>query len=119
MRDYEHEIAKLAKKNPKAFYRYVNTRLKTRVGVKNLKSEDGTTIHDDTDRADAFNGFLSSVFTREDMRNIPTVDGKNSEHPLCEIDINEAAVYNVLKNLQQINLRSRQYSSSSLEGVCS
>ena len=28
--DYEHEVAKLAKKNPKAFYRYCNSKLKTR-----------------------------------------------------------------------------------------
>ena len=33
LRDYEKEIAKKAKRNPKAFYSYVNTKLKSRPGI--------------------------------------------------------------------------------------
>ena len=39
VRDFEKEVAKQAKKNPKAFYRYVNSKLKTRTGVGNLHNE--------------------------------------------------------------------------------
>jgi len=70
VKDYEKEIAKKAKRDPKAFYRFVNGNLKTRTRTTDMRREDGTVIKDDIEKADAFNGFFSSVFTQED-KNIP------------------------------------------------
>ena len=47
VRDYEREIAKQAKKNPKAFYRYVNGKYKTRAKIANLRTTDGREISGD------------------------------------------------------------------------
>ena len=41
VREYENEIAKLVKKNPRMFYIHVNNKLKTRVPGSVLHSKDG------------------------------------------------------------------------------
>ena len=46
VKEYEQEIAKMAKNNPKAFYRHVNNKLKTRPGVGDLKTEDRVEVVD-------------------------------------------------------------------------
>ena len=42
-RDYEKKLAKEVKCNPKAFFKYAKTKLKTRTGTQDLVREDGTT----------------------------------------------------------------------------
>jgi len=39
--DFEREISKKAKKDPKAFYKYFDSKLKTRSGISDLYKEDG------------------------------------------------------------------------------
>jgi len=41
VRGFEREISKKAKKDPKAFYKYANSKLKTRSGILDLYREDG------------------------------------------------------------------------------
>jgi len=89
-----------AKKNPKAFLRYVNSRLKTRGGTTDLKSENGEVLSDDETKATAFNNFFSSVFTKEDRQNIPHIDDKKPDHPFDDLLITAPAVYEVLRKLQ-------------------
>jgi len=57
VKEYEREIAKQAKKNPKSFYKYVNTKLKTRARVGNLRTADDNVITEDGDKAETFNSF--------------------------------------------------------------
>jgi len=42
VRGFEREISKKAKKDPKVFYKYVNSKLKTRSGISDLYKEDGS-----------------------------------------------------------------------------
>jgi len=73
VREYEHEIAKQSKRNPKSFFRYVNSKLKTRSGLTDLKSDDGGIISEDDKKASAFNSFFSSVLqgmTRKTSQNL-------------------------------------------------
>jgi len=67
VRDYEKEVAKQSKRNPKAFYKYVNSKLKTRSGIGNLRTETGKEVECDKDKADMFNNFFSSVYETEDV----------------------------------------------------
>ena len=59
LRNYEKDIAKKAKKDPKAFYRYVNGKIKGRGVVPDITSSDGTVITENLNKADAFNQFLA------------------------------------------------------------
>ena len=89
MRDFEKEIGKLARRDPKAFYRYVNSKTKTRVGIGNLRTEDGIVLTEDGDKAEYFNSYFSSRFTRENVQNVPLVEDRKPQHPLTSIEITE------------------------------
>jgi len=64
IQEYEREVAKQANRNPKAFFRYVNGKLKIQSGFPNLKDVTGKEICSDLEKAQAFYTFFSSVFTR-------------------------------------------------------
>ena len=69
--NFEKKLAKDVKKNPKAFYSYLKSRTSNRVTVGPLK--DGVEIVTDNNKmAEMLNGFFSSVFTQEDVSDIPT-----------------------------------------------
>jgi len=99
VREYEKEIAKQAKKNPKAFYRHVNRKLKSKIGISDLKTDQATVISEDQQKADAFNSFFSSVYTVEDLQNVPktTLKGTNC---LNNVVIRQEEVCKLLSKLQ-------------------
>ena len=70
-RDFEQSLACTVKANPKAFWRYVNSRMKTRSTIENLVDVDGTVASQDADKVRVLNGFFSSVFTAENASNSP------------------------------------------------
>jgi len=41
-KEFEKKLAKESKKNPKAFYKYAQSKLKTRTGIAHLAREDGS-----------------------------------------------------------------------------
>jgi len=47
----EKEIAKSARSNPKAFYRYVNSKTKSQVRIADLIQDDGTEVTDNKEKA--------------------------------------------------------------------
>ena len=71
VKDFEMQIAKDIKNNPKSFWKYANSKTKTRSGVPKLKKRDGSWAESDKDKADELNKYFSSVFTREDITSMP------------------------------------------------
>ena len=69
--EYENKIVKEVKNTPKTFWSYVNKNSNTSNNIPDLISEDGQTFSDDLGKADVLNRFFSSVFTDEDLNNIP------------------------------------------------
>lgn len=99
VRDFENEVAKQAKKNPKAFYKFVNGKLKTRSVVGNLKGCDGTEIEDNSQKAEVLSSFFSNVFTREETHQLPTMDKKTLVE-LNDVEIEEGQVLELMHHLQ-------------------
>lgn len=99
--DFEKDLADNIKKNPKAFWRYVNSKTKVRCGVDDLTREDGSIASSDEDKANELNKFFASVFTVEDMGNMPNVEAYfQGDTPLSEIIITASNVCKKLKNLK-------------------
>ena len=71
--DFERQIAREAKANPKAFYKYARSKM-TCSAVADLERLDGTMTETDVDKAEVLNTFFTSVFTLESLENIPTFD---------------------------------------------
>lgn len=78
-RKFESGVAEKSKTNPKAFWRHVNGKLKTRVGVspllENEKDKDSMKFSD-KEKANILQKQFCSVFTNESENNIPTLSCK-------------------------------------------
>ena len=100
-RQYEQDIARDGKLNPKKFWRYVQERTKVNVGVGTLKCEDGSLVTDDSRKAEVLNNFFSSVFTCEDLNNLPSLDDSvwSEGVTLADIRITPEAVEKKLREL--------------------
>ena len=72
-KDFEAQIINNVKTNPKSFWRYVNTRLKTKPGIDVIENELGHLKSSPSDKAKLLNKFFCSVFTVEDVTNMPVL----------------------------------------------
>ncbi len=98
VREFERNIAKEAKHNPKAFYSYARSKLKTKDNVADLIDEKGSTISSSGGTSNILNRFFSSVFTDEDLENIPSFPSR-SNSSLKEIIFTPDLVVKKLQNL--------------------
>jgi len=96
VRDFEREIAKRAKTNPKAFYSFVNSKLRTRSTVGDLRLQNGVEVISKSGKADILNQFFSSVYTQETTDNIPSPQHTTVKKQLLDIEIKEQEVFQLL-----------------------
>ncbi len=98
VKDYERNIAKMTKKNAKAFWKYINSKLKNKDPVAELETNTGRACSDQ-DKANELNTFFKSVFTEEDNSSLPSLPRKEYENPLNSIEVEEKEVREFLENL--------------------
>ena len=109
----ERNIAKNAKSNSKHFWRYVQSKSKTRPGIPDLKKPDVPDIphahwcenkpvftKNDQEKSDLFADYFDSVFTKEPDGAMPNFEKRNFEDELCDIDITEDMVLKKFKKLK-------------------
>ena len=58
-------MAKVIKDNKKGFFKYVNSKRKTRENVGPLLSEGGVLVTGDAEKAEILNAFFTSVFSEK------------------------------------------------------
>lgn len=68
---YEKKLAKEVKNNNKAFWKYVNSKRKSKSSIGDLLKPDGTYAITDEDRAQTLNDQYIKTFTKEDLTSIP------------------------------------------------
>ena len=95
-RDYEQELARIAKSKPKAFWKYAKSRLKTKPQIPALSKPDGSKASTPKDQAETLNAYFSSVFTVEDIQNIPVTTSCVVEEVLQTIEITTTGVKNYM-----------------------
>ena len=79
-RKEEIRVAELSKQNVKSFFSYVNSRKPIRHKLGPIKDQRGVLQYEDKGIAGAFNEFFASVFTVEDLSNIPEPTIKFHKH---------------------------------------
>ena len=87
VKDYEKDIAKKVKTNPKAFYAYAKTKMRTQEGIADLRDSSGVSATTDSGKAEMLNRFFCSVFTREDLQTLPECARKDFSVELHDIHI--------------------------------
>ena len=70
-RNKEINVARLCKTNPNGFYSYINERRIVRDNVGPLKTPAGQIVTTDNGMANTLNTYFSSMFTHEQLNNIP------------------------------------------------
>lgn len=100
VRNHEKKIVNESKHNSKPFWKYVNKLLKRSTGVANLIKPDKSFTKNDNEKANVLNDFFSSVFTKEDINNIPKIENKSKNNFLSDIILTKESVKNKLKNLK-------------------
>ena len=98
--EFEQKISVELKSNPKVFWRYTNSRMKTKAGIEDLQDENGQMCSDDLSKANTLNRFFSSVFTKEDTTAIPALPASAECTPLEDIAITEETVMKALDSLK-------------------
>ena len=96
----EAKVAKDAKLNPKAFFQYVASKTKLKEAISNLTQKDGTLTEDDEGKAKVLSDFFGSVFTKEDLSNVPEFSHPNVQNILSNVTIADTDVCNSLKSLK-------------------
>ena len=101
----EKKIAKNAKSNPKAFFAYAQSKLKTRSGIPDLvkpgTEKDPRYARTDEEKAEVLVDYFSSVFTIEpDIDQMPPFDEREYDEPIYDIDITPGIVLAKLKKLK-------------------
>ena len=95
--DFETKLANNIKQDSKSFYAYIRSKQRCKAKIGPLKDSTGTIITDDKLTADRLNKYFVSVFTKEDLLNIPEPDqifvGNMYNEGLTRIEINEELVY--------------------------
>ena len=76
------------KTNPKSFWNMVRQKTKVKDGISDLVGQNGQKITDDSKKAECLNDFFVSVFTKEDLTNIPDMPDRPFNTVLSNIEIN-------------------------------
>ena len=94
-------MADNAMTNPKKFWQYINKRTKTTTGIAGLKNASSELTKDDAEKAEVLAVFFSSVFSKENVDKIPTVQGSDVKDVLSQYTISQEEVR---KKLSKLNL---------------
>ena len=97
--DFERKLARDLRNNPKGFWRYAGSRLRTRTTVEDLQAEDGTVARDDNTKANLLNQYFHSVFTTEDPH-LPSPPPTYQGTVLEDVNVSPAAVREKLEKLK-------------------
>ena len=70
--------------------------MKTRLPVDTLRTSDNGEA---LDKANVLNGYFASVFTLEDLRNMPSLPDVFNDVPMADIQISDKNIYDKLCHL--------------------
>ena len=98
-RKYEANLASNRTSNIKQFWKYVNSRLKTRPSINSLRRDDNSAADSDQEKCELFNKIFTSVFTKEDCTSIPQYQLDGCHSSLTDITITPAIVFDKLTQL--------------------
>ena len=99
-KDHETRLVTDITQNPKAFWHYANSRLRTRCRVEDLLDEQGELITSDQEKTEVLSRYFSSVYVEEGSEVPPSLSCKFQGSPLTDVDISPQKVEAKLASLK-------------------
>ena len=99
VKSLEKRIAKQVKSNPKYFWKYANTKMKTRTGVAELQTGEDNGMTKTDEKANILGRYFTQVFTREDMENMPETPVRDGLPLLSDVNFTPEDV-NTMRKLK-------------------
>ncbi len=99
---FEQRLADKIKYDNKSFYSYVNSKSRSNKKIGPLRGGDGRLIDNNKIAADHLNGYFCTVFTKEDLHNVPQPDilfHGNNEDSLYKLALNYQDVFSKLSKI--------------------
>ena len=100
-RKFEKNLANGEDKNNRKFARYIKSKTKSKTTVGPLLSADKQIITDEKEIAEELNKFFSSVFTREDLQNVPEPEKEEIRVKMQPVRITQQQIRNKIKKLRR------------------
>ena len=101
VKSFEKEMSRNIKNNPKAFYAYAKSKMKTKEYIPDLHVSDQEQAKTSFSKAQVLNNFFSSVFTKENIENVPTFEIPHDVPTISDaIDVSTEKITEKLKNLK-------------------
>ena len=98
--NFERNLAMNIKTNPKAFWKYVRSKRTVKDSIDLLQDQDGTKQSDSKEKATILNQYFSSVFTEEDLQDVPILaEPVNLHSSLNDIDLDRDTIIKLLKSV--------------------
>ena len=103
-KEYEKEIAQNAKENPKAIWRYINSKLKTKESIGKLLKDptkpNSELVESDKEKAEILADYFSSVFTKEPEGPTPILEGWKTPEEMEDVIVAQDEVKKLLQKLK-------------------
>ena len=97
--DFEYGLVNDIKDNPRAFWKYSNSRLKTKPGIGDLRSPSGELECTDKGKADILNTFFAGVFTQEELSSMPVLSERITGQEVSELEVTPDNIRSKLASL--------------------
>ena len=101
---YERDLSSSAKKNPKAIWKFIKSKSKTRAGIDELLINQGDPrsqkTDDDEKKAEILSDFFKSVFTIEPTGDVPTLPYKHIDKEWEHLSITQEMIAKLLSKLK-------------------
>lgn len=98
--EYESDIMRCVKTQPKKFYSYVRSKQKCKASVSSLEKDNGNMAKDDSENCHILSDFFSSVFTKEEHTSKLPNFSKRTDFVINSIIVTEGKVLKKLECLK-------------------
>jgi hypothetical protein len=109
---------KLLEKDTKVVYKYINSKISSRVSTPRVIKDDGSLCNNNLETANILANFFESVYVKESLLNFPSILIPNIDDSLDENELNDSLLLEELSNIKLTSAPGPDNISGSTLKIC-